>query len=52
VKNKNDFGDAMNMFQNIDPEELQSKMRETMEKMSDFFTPHPPLSATLLWPRL
>jgi len=44
VKNKNDFGDAMNMFQNIDAEELQSKMRETMEKMADFFTPPPPES--------
>jgi hypothetical protein len=37
VKNKNDFGDALKMFENIDAEDLQEKMRETMEKMSQFF---------------
>lgn len=37
VKDKTDFGDAMNMFDGIDEDELQSKLNETISNMGDFF---------------
>jgi len=37
VKDKTDFGDAMNMFDGIDEDELQSKLNETISSMGDFF---------------
>uniref|UniRef100_A0A6C0I444 Uncharacterized protein n=1 Tax=viral metagenome TaxID=1070528 RepID=A0A6C0I444_9ZZZZ len=38
VKDKANFGDTMNMFENIDQEEFQNKLNETMKNMSDFFS--------------
>lgn len=38
VKDKSNFGDSMNMFEGIDENELQSKMKETMDGIEDFFT--------------
>ena len=37
VKDKSNFGDSMNMFEGIDENELQSKMKETMDGIEDFF---------------
>jgi hypothetical protein len=37
VKNKSDFGDAMNMFDGIDESELQNKLNETFSSIGDFF---------------
>ena len=37
VKDKADFGDAMNMFDGIDSEHLQSKLAETISSIGDFF---------------
>lgn len=37
VKDKSDFGDAMNMFDGIDADNLQSKLAETISSIGDFF---------------
>lgn len=37
VKDKNTFGESMNLFEGIDENELQSKLGETMESITDFF---------------
>ena len=37
VKDKSNFGDSMNMFEGIDEADLQSKMKETMDSIGDFF---------------
>jgi hypothetical protein len=37
IKDKTTFGDTMNMFDGIDENELQSKLKETMDGLSDFF---------------
>ena len=37
VKNKATFGDTMNMFQDIDENELNSKLNETMSGLTEFF---------------
>jgi hypothetical protein len=37
VKDKSTFGDSMNMFEGIDENDLQSKLSETMEGLTDFF---------------
>jgi hypothetical protein len=37
VKDKSDFGDAMNMFDGIDESELQNKLNETFSSIGDFF---------------
>jgi hypothetical protein len=37
VKDKSDFGDAMNMFDGIDETELQNKLNETFSSIGDFF---------------
>jgi hypothetical protein len=37
VKDKSNFGDTMNMFEGIDENELQSKMKETLDSIGDFF---------------
>ena len=37
VKDKSDFGDAMNMFDGMDEDELQNKLNDTISGMSDFF---------------
>jgi hypothetical protein len=37
VKDKSDFGDAMNMFDGIDENELQNKLNETFSSIGDFF---------------
>lgn len=37
VKDTTDFGETMNMFENMDENELQNKMKETMEGMEEFF---------------
>ena len=37
VKDKNIFGDTANMFEGIGEEELEGKMKETMENIGDFF---------------
>ena len=37
VKDKNTFGDSMNMFEGIDEKDLQEKLGETMEGLNDFF---------------
>uniref|UniRef100_A0A6C0EQS2 Uncharacterized protein n=1 Tax=viral metagenome TaxID=1070528 RepID=A0A6C0EQS2_9ZZZZ len=37
VKDKNDFGDTMNMFDGIDETELQNKLNETFSSIGDFF---------------
>jgi hypothetical protein len=38
IKDKSNFGDAMNMFQGIDENELQDKLKETMGGITDFFS--------------
>jgi len=37
VKDKNDFGETMNMFDGIDENELQDKLKDTMSGITDFF---------------
>ena len=37
VKDKKDFGETMNMFEGIDETELQDKLKDTMESITDFF---------------
>jgi hypothetical protein len=37
IKNKNKFGESMNMFEGIDENDLQDKMKETIEGISKFF---------------
>jgi len=37
VKDKTKFGDTMNMFEGINEEELQEKLKEAMEGITDFF---------------
>ena len=37
VKDKANFGETMSMFDDINPEELHSKLSETMKNMADFF---------------
>jgi hypothetical protein len=37
VKDKSIFGDSMNMFEGIDEKDLQAKLGETMEGLTDFF---------------
>jgi hypothetical protein len=37
VKDKNDFGECMNIFQGIDEDTLQSKLNETMSGINEFF---------------
>lgn len=37
VKDKDTFGETMNMFDGIDETELQSKLSETMSSLTDFF---------------
>ena len=39
VKDKAGFGDAMNMFDGINENDLQSKLSETISGISEFFTP-------------
>lgn len=41
VNDKNDFGKTMNLFEGIDENELQTKLSEAMENMSDFFKNSP-----------
>jgi hypothetical protein len=38
VKDKANFGDTMNIFQGIDENELQDKLKETMGGITDFFS--------------
>jgi len=38
IKDKTNFGDTMNMFENIDENDLQQKLKETMSGITDFFT--------------
>ena len=38
VKDKQDFGKSMNMFEGIDETELQEKLSDAMKNMTDFFT--------------
>lgn len=38
VKDKQDFGKSMNLFEGIDETELQEKLSEAMKNMTDFFT--------------
>ena len=38
VKDKSDFGDTMNMFENLNGDELQDKLKDVMEGISNFFT--------------
>ena len=37
IKDKANFGDTMNLFDDINPEELHTKLSETMKNMSEFF---------------
>jgi hypothetical protein len=37
VKDKSEFGKSMNLFDGIDEKELQDKLSEAMENMTDFF---------------
>jgi hypothetical protein len=37
VKDKQDFGKSMNLFEGIDENELQEKLSEAMKNMTDFF---------------
>ena len=37
VKDKMDFGEAMGMFDGLDEGDLQSKLKETMASIGDFF---------------
>jgi hypothetical protein len=38
IKDKATFGDSLNMFDGIDENELQEKLKETMENVTQFFT--------------
>jgi hypothetical protein len=38
IKNKNNFGETMSLFDGVDENDLQSKLQETIENMSEFFT--------------
>ena len=38
MKDKANFGDAMNIFAGVDESELHSKLSETMESINDFFS--------------
>jgi len=38
VKDKQDFGKSMNLFEGIDETELQDKLSDAMKNMTDFFT--------------
>lgn len=38
VKDKSNFGDSANLFEGINEEELQEKMKETFQGVSDFFS--------------
>jgi hypothetical protein len=38
IKDKSTFGESMNLFNGIDEGELQSKLKETMENLTQFFT--------------
>lgn len=37
IRDKSDFGKSMNLFEGMDEEELQSKLMEAMQNMTDFF---------------
>lgn len=37
IKDKTNFGDTTNMFEGIDENDLQTKLAETMDNMTDFF---------------
>jgi len=37
VKDKTNFGDAMNMFDGVSEEDLQEKLKETMDSLNSFF---------------
>jgi len=37
IKDKSNFGDTMNMFEGIDESDLQTKMKETLDSIGDFF---------------
>ena len=37
MQDKSKFGDAMNLFENVDDSELQTKMSDAISSMSDFF---------------
>tara|TARA_Y100000389_G_C17451908_1_gene515445 strand:+ start:641 stop:1993 length:1353 start_codon:yes stop_codon:yes gene_type:complete len=37
IKDKKDFGDTMNIFDGIEEEDLQAKMKDTMSSITDFF---------------
>ena len=37
VKNKNEFGDTMNMFEGVDETELQEKMADALSNLEGFF---------------
>ena len=38
IKDKSDFGDSANLFEGIDETELQEKMKDTFQGVSDFFS--------------
>ena len=38
VKDKTNFGDAMNMFDGVSEDDLQEKLKETMDSLNSFFT--------------
>ena len=38
IKDKSTFGESMNLFNGIDEQELQGKLKETMENLTQFFT--------------
>lgn len=38
IQNKNNFGETMNLFDGIDENDLQSKLQETIESMTGFFS--------------
>jgi len=38
IKDKSDFGESMNIFDGIEESDLQEKLKETMESISDFFS--------------
>ena len=38
IKDKSNFGDSANLFEGIDENELQEKMKETFQGVSDFFS--------------
>ena len=37
IKNKASFGETMNLFDGIEESELQTKLSETINSLSDFF---------------